>query len=159
VSEPVELREEAADGDAARALYAEYMELLRDRLGDDFTPSERIFAADEAFAGDGGAWLVAYDADGRPVACGGLRTLAPGVGEIKRMFVTARARGGGHGRRLLRELERRAAAYGHDSVRLLTTEVLREARALYAAEGYDVVRRVERPGQPPEIWLEKQLVS
>ncbi len=128
--------------------------LLQDRLGSDLAPSERIFATDDAFAGDGGAWLVAYDADDRPVACG-LRTFAPGVGEIKRMFVTARARGAGHGRRLLRELERRAATHGHHCVRLLTTEVLCEARALYASEGYDVVQHIERPGQPVEIWLQK----
>lgn len=153
----LEIRPEAAGGAASRALYAQYMALLRERLGDGFVPSERIFAGDDAFAGDGAAWLVAYDAGGEPVACGGLRTLAPGVGEIKRMFVTARARGAGHGRALLRELERRAAEHGHRRIRLLTTEVLAEARALYAAEGYRPLRRVERPGQPVEIWLQKRL--
>jgi GNAT superfamily N-acetyltransferase len=153
----VRIREEPADGAAARRLYAEYMQLLRDRLGAEFAPSERIFATEDAFSGDGGAWLVAYGDDGRPVACGGLRTLDPGVGEIKRMFVIASERGSGLGRRLLRELERRAAAYGHRCVRLLTTEALHEAAALYAAEGYRVVERIERPGEPVEIWLEKQL--
>ncbi|HEX4344938.1 MAG TPA: GNAT family N-acetyltransferase [Solirubrobacteraceae bacterium] len=133
-----------------------YGRLVRERLGDGFVPSERIFATDAVFAEPGAAWLVAYE-DGLPVACGGLRTLKPGVGEIKRMFVTAGARGRGHARRLLRELERRAAAAGHGSVRLLTTDVLSEARALYASEGYVLRRRREQPGEPVTIWLEKAL--
>ena len=62
---------------------------------------ERIFGREDALAGAGGAWLVAY-VDRQPVGCGGLRTLAPGIGEIKRRFVDAPARGQGLGRRLLR---------------------------------------------------------
>jgi len=45
------------------------------------------------------------------------------------------------------------------TVRLLTTEVLREAQALYAAEGYRETKRSERPGEPVEIWLEKTLLT
>ena len=153
----IELRDEPADGPAARALFERYIALVRERLHDeDFVPPERIFAREDAFAGAGGAWLVAY-LDGEPVGCGGLRTLAPGVGEIKRMFVDARARGKGLGRRLLRALEARARAAGHERVRLLTTPALAEACALYAAEGYAEVERVERDGGPVEIWLEKAL--
>jgi GNAT superfamily N-acetyltransferase len=152
----VEIRPDAADGPAAQALYEQYMALVCERLPG-FVPSERIFASEDAFAGVGAAWLVAYDAGGAPVGCGGLRTLGPGVGEIKRMFVVERARGAGLGRRLLRALERRAATYGHRRVRLLTTEVLREAIALYEGEGYRTVRRNERAGEPVEIWMEKEL--
>ena len=153
-----ELRDEPVGGAPSRALFAEYMALVGERLGDAFTPTERVFGSDDVFAAAGGAWLVAYE-DERPVACGGLRTLAPGVGEIKRMFVTADARGRGHARRLLRELERRAAQHGHRSVRLLTTEVLREAIVLYEAEGYRLVGRVEHARGPVEMWLEKTLYS
>jgi GNAT superfamily N-acetyltransferase len=156
VSGGIEIRADAADGPVARDLYRQYMALVCERLPG-FVPSERIFASEDAFAGDGGAWLVAYDAGGAPVGCGGLRTLAPGVGEIKRMFVVERARGTGLGRRLLRELERRAAACGHGCVRVVTTEVLREAIALYDAEGYRVLGRTERAGEPVEIWMEKAL--
>jgi GNAT superfamily N-acetyltransferase len=154
-----EIRDDPPDGPAARALFAEYMELVRERLGlaEDFAPPRHIFASEDVFGGDGGAWLVVLDAAGQPIGCGGLRVLEPGIGEIKRMFVAARARGAGHGRRLLRELERRAAEAGMGSVRLLTTEALSEARALYDAEGYRETERVQRPGEPPEIWLEKAL--
>jgi GNAT superfamily N-acetyltransferase len=153
----IELREEPADGAAARALFAQYMALVRERSGIvDLAPIERIFATEDAFAAADAAWLVAY-ADGAPVACGGLRTLAPGVGEIKRMFVAAPARRRGVGRRLLRALEQRARTAGHERVRLLTTPMLSEACALYAAEGYTEIERVGLPGRPEEIWLEKTL--
>jgi GNAT superfamily N-acetyltransferase len=133
------------------------MELLRDRLGAGYAPTERIFARAEAFAADGGAWLVAYDAYGDPVGCGGLRPLAAGVGEIKRMFVATHARRAGHGRRLLRALELRAAVHGCRYVRVLTTEVLTEAIALYDAEGYRTIQRTATEGRPVEIWMEKEL--
>jgi GNAT superfamily N-acetyltransferase len=153
----VEIREEPADGAASRALWEEYMALLRERLGAGWQPTEAIFATDESFAGAGAAWLVLYE-DGLPVACGGLRTLAPGVAEIKRMFVTARARGRGHGRRLLHDLERRAADGGAVRVRLLTTAVLSEARALYRAEGYEIADRMVEDGRE-DYWLEKDLAG
>jgi GNAT superfamily N-acetyltransferase len=150
------IRSEAPSAEASRALFDEYMALVRERLGDQFNPSEDIFATESAFDGPGTAWLVLYE-DGVPVACGGLRPLAAGVAEIKRMFVTAAARGRGHGRALLAELERRAREAGYDRVRLYTTEVLHEARALYADAGY---HRIEMPNvddRAEDIWLEKRL--
>ena len=90
------------------------------------------------------------------MCCGGLRPLPEdGVGEIKRMFVTAPARRRGHGRALLAELERLAAAGGCRHVRLFTTEVLVEARALYESAGYRVVGTVP-DGDRTDIWLEKR---
>jgi GNAT superfamily N-acetyltransferase len=153
-----ELRAELANGPASQALFAEYLALVRERLGDGWVPTERVFATDDAFSGAGSAWLVAYE-DDRPVGCGGLRALEPDVGEIKRMFVSAGARGRGHGRRLLRELEQRAVTHGQRRIRLLTTEVLGEARALYEAEGYDLVERIEHRRGPVELWFEKELHS
>jgi hypothetical protein len=87
----IEVRHESPDGPAARALFAAYMELVRERAGSDFQPAEHIFATPEVFSGPGSAWLVVYE-DGEPVACGGLRPLAPDTGEIKRMFVASAAR-------------------------------------------------------------------
>jgi GNAT superfamily N-acetyltransferase len=150
------IRSEAPTGDASRALFDEYMALVRARLGDDFTPSEDIFATEGAFDGPGTAWLVLYE-DGVAIACGGLRPLGAGVGEIKRMFVTAAARGRGHGRALLAELERRARDAGYDRVRLYTTEVLHEARALYEGAGYRRIDVSAVTGRAEDIWLEKRL--
>jgi GNAT superfamily N-acetyltransferase len=146
-----ELRREPPDGPAARALWEEYMALTRARLGEDFRPTEEIFATPEDFD----VWLVLYE-DGEPVACGGLRELEPGIAEIKRMFVTSRARGRGHGRRMLAELEAVAAQAGHRRIRLLTTEALVEARALYASAGYTEATRF-RIDDRTDYWLEKAL--
>jgi GNAT superfamily N-acetyltransferase len=151
----LELREEPSDGAASRALWDEYMALVASRLPG-FRPTEEIFATPEAFTGPRTAWLVGYDA-GVPVCCGGLRPLPEAeVVEIKRMFVSGVARGRGHGRTLLSELERRAAAGGCRRVRLFTTEVLTEARALYRSAGYAVVGTVP-DGDRTDIWLEKRL--
>jgi GNAT superfamily N-acetyltransferase len=149
----VEIREETADGAAAQALWAEYMALVAERVEPPPAAPEAIFATPEAFAD--GAWLVVYEG-GRPVACGGLRRLDPATGEIKRMFVTARARGRGHGRRLLAELERRATDAGMRRVRLITTEALIEARELYRGAGYEVVGS-PREGARQDYWMEKRL--
>jgi GNAT superfamily N-acetyltransferase len=151
----LEIHEEPADGPAARALFSEYMALVAERLGEPYDDRDDIFATPDAFSGPGAAWLVLYD-EGEAAGCGGLRPLGGDIAEIKRMFVTARARGRGYGRLLLAELEHRAAAAGHRRIRLLTTEVLHEARSLYAAAGYRVVERPTE-GTRQDYWMEKEL--
>ena len=126
---------------------------LRAEAPDGPASPEAIFATTDAFAD--GAWLVAYE-DGEPVACGGLRRLDPETGEIQRMFVTEHARGRGHGRLILTALERRARDAGMTRMRLLTTEALTEARALYASAGYAVVA-TPREGERQDYWMEKDL--
>jgi GNAT superfamily N-acetyltransferase len=151
----IEVRHEPPDAPAAHALFDEYMELVRERAGPDFQPVEHIFATPEVFNGPGAAWLVIYD-DGRAVACGGLRPLAPGTGEIKRMFVTAKARRRGLARRLLSELEGIARDAGQTRIRLLTTELLPEALELYRKAGYTVASSHIEDGHT-DYWLEKPL--
>jgi GNAT superfamily N-acetyltransferase len=149
------LRREPAGAPAARALFREYVELLRARIGPAFEPHEAILGNDGAFEEPGAAFLVLYEGE-RPIGCGGVRLLAPGVAEVKRMFVTASARRRGHGKRLLRELEALAGAAGARRVRLLTTESLTEARELYAAAGYREAEAFGRDGRR-DAWLEKDL--
>ena len=72
------------------------------------------------------------------------------------MFVTADERRQGHGRLVLAELERRAAADGARRARVLTTEVLSEARELYAVAGYAEAEVLEVGGRR-DFWLEKTL--
>jgi GNAT superfamily N-acetyltransferase len=121
----------------ARALLAEYFEELRSRLGE-FDPARSVSAEPEELHPPTGAFLVLYDA-GAPVACGGVKTLRPGVGEIKRMFVAPGARGRGHGRRLLAEIEEAARTLGHASVVLDTAAPLVEAARLYESAGYRAI--------------------
>jgi len=103
----------------------------------------------------GGTFLVAAE-DGTPVACGGLRTLAPGLGEIKRMYVAPGARRQGHARRLLAELEACGRELGHARLRLDTNAAQPEALELYAATGY--AETSDYNGSPTAThWFEKRL--
>lgn len=83
----------------------------------------------------GGTYLVILE-DDVPVAGGGVKQLAPGLAEIKRMYVTEGARGRGFARRLLLALEDAARALGHTRVRLDTGPKQPHARALYESAGY-----------------------
>jgi ribosomal protein S18 acetylase RimI-like enzyme len=76
--------------------------------------------------------------------------------ELKRMWVDPTARGLGVGRRLLNELESRAAASGSDVVRLDTNETLTEAIAMYRSAGY---REIDAFNDEPYAhrWFEKRL--
>ena len=151
----VELRDEPASGPAAQALYAEYQALVRERLGLEFEPTEEIFASERTFDEPRAAFVVLY-ARGRPV---GVRRAALAGAGAGRDQAHVRDRGRarrGHARRLLAELERRAAAQGARRVRLLTTDALTEARALYASAGYAEVEVTEADGRR-DAWLEKHL--
>lgn len=104
----------------------------------------------------GGVFLLAIDGAGEAVACGGVRTLAPGLGEVKRMYVVPAARRRGIARRLLSELEAVAASLGHARIRLDTNAVQPEAVALYHACGYREI--ADYNGNPfATHWFEKEL--
>ncbi|WP_052864634.1 GNAT family N-acetyltransferase [Streptomyces niger] len=108
------------------------------RYGDpDVTPLDP-----EMFVPPNGVYLLAYE-DGRPLATGGWRTrdedgegYADGDAEIKRMFVTAEARGRGLARRILAALEDDARAAGRTRMVLETGIKQPEALELYASSGY-----------------------
>lgn len=74
--------------------------------------------------------------EGAAVGCGAMKTLEPGVAEIKRMWIDPVVRRRGIGRRLLTALEEQAIAHGCHTVRLDTAAPLREAIGLYSRAGY-----------------------
>ncbi|MCF3136137.1 GNAT family N-acetyltransferase [Streptomyces olivochromogenes] len=91
-----------------------------------------------------GAYLIAYDEDGRAVATGGWRSQeANGEGhedgdaELKRMFVIDAMRGRGLARRMLAALEDDARAAGRVRMVLETGTKQPEAIALYTSSGYE----------------------
>ena len=107
--------------------------------------------------------LVVATLGGEAVGCGVLRFhdvlgVVPGWAEIKRLWVASSIRGLGLGKRLLVELERRAAEAGAPVVRLDTNRVLGEAIAMYRAGGY---REIERFNDNPYAhhWFEKDLAA
>ena len=97
-----------------------------------------IFASLDQLRPPRGIFVVAA-LHAEPIGCGGLK-LPPGEpAEVKRMWVSESARGLGLGRRLLGELERRAAEAGATSIRLETNGALTEAIALYRSSGYEEI--------------------
>jgi DNA-binding MarR family transcriptional regulator/GNAT superfamily N-acetyltransferase len=139
----------------ARWCVAQYFAELKRRFEQGFDPEQSIPAEDDEMVPPGGAFLVAT-VEGEPVACGAVKTTAPGIGSLKRMWVAESARGLGLGRRLLAALEEEARALGLGTLRLETNRSLTEAIALYRSAGY-----VEVPpfnADPyANHWFEKRL--
>jgi DNA-binding MarR family transcriptional regulator/GNAT superfamily N-acetyltransferase len=131
-----------ADADPASALAQEavgqYFAELRERFDFDAAGLDTKDAA--GLRPPGGVFVLAVS-DGEPIACGGVQTLEPSVGEIKRMWVRDSWRGAGLGSRLLRHLEDRARQLGHLTVRLDTNQTLSEAIAMYERAGYRPIGR------------------
>jgi ribosomal protein S18 acetylase RimI-like enzyme len=150
-SELLELRREPFDSPASTALVQAMVDEVASRYGGQDAPGKAPEAEDFV------DWLVGY-LDGRPVACGGILPLDPGVAELKRLYVERDARGRGYARRVLAELERAAVAAGFTVLRLETGTEQPEAIALYASTGY---RAVDCWGayldDPQSVCLEKLL--
>jgi ribosomal protein S18 acetylase RimI-like enzyme len=89
-----------------------------------------------------------------PVGCGALKVRPGAPAEIKRMWVAPSARGLGLGRRLLADLEQRAAASGATLIRLETNRSLTAAISMYRGSGY---REVAAFNDEPHAhhWFEK----
>lgn len=83
--------------------------------------------------------LAVVNDTARVLACGAVKILEPGLGEIKRMWVAPDARGMGLGRAMVGQLEDRARELGATRMRLDTSRHLPEARGLYMAVGYSEI--------------------
>ncbi|HUZ57126.1 MAG TPA: GNAT family N-acetyltransferase [Streptosporangiaceae bacterium] len=132
-----------------------YFEELSWRFDDGFDPARSISADEEELSPPAGLLLLAT-LHGEPAGIGALKFHDDGPSDIKRMWVAAAARGLGLGRRLLAELEARAAGHGARVVRLETNRSLAEAIGLYGSAGY---REVPAFNDEPcaHHWFEKDL--
>ncbi|WP_432486891.1 GNAT family N-acetyltransferase [Kineococcus sp. SYSU DK018] len=144
---------DAPDGAALRA--AQRAELDARYGSDDHEPGAAPTAADVA------VFLVARDEEhGLAVACGGLRPLAPGTAELKRMYVRPALRGSGVATAVLRELERAAGRLGVTRLVLETGTAQPEAVRFYEREGYV---RIENygpyAGEPLSVCYARDLVA
>ena len=92
------------------------------------------------------------------VGCGGI-LLTSGYAEIKRIFVSAEARGLGIGQKLLTTLEAEAQALGFDLLRLETGIYQPEALALFEVMGFTTCPSFGDypPDDPNSIFMEKRL--
>ena len=141
--------------DARRAIQA-YVTELAGRFQGGFDPARSISATEDEMSPPAGLFLMAT-LHGEPVGCGALKFHRGAPAEIKRMWVASGVRGLGLGRRLLAELEARAAAHGARTVRLETNRTLDEAISLYRTAGY---REVAAFNDEPYAhhWFEKALM-
>lgn len=141
--------------DAARpcaALARDYMAWLVGRLAElhgviiTSEEVEQIHAdmraeAPRLFADPGRLYLGTVD--GTPVAIGALLPVAPGVGEIKRIYVDPAARGLGCGRTIMERLIADARLLGLQRLRLETFPFMEAAVGLYRRQGFREVERFE----------------
>ena len=82
--------------------------------------------------------VVAYLHD-TPVGCGAFKPYAPGVAEVKRMFVQPAVRGQGIASQVLRALEAWAKELDYNELILETGQAQPEAIGLYVKSGYVVI--------------------
>ena len=87
--------------------------------------------------------------DGKPVACGALRQLAVGIGEIGCVYVRRAWRGQGLSRLILAALEERAVELGCQLLRLETVSDRGWAVRLYEGAGFHSVRGPAEDVQDP----------
>ncbi|MBS2025151.1 MAG: MarR family transcriptional regulator [Deltaproteobacteria bacterium] len=125
-------RERPESPQAQACLNGYFAELAR-RFG--FDPSQSVSADPEEMRPPRGVFLLVR-CGGRPRGCGALKTLEPGVGEVKRMWIHPELRGRGAGRRLLQALEHEAGKLKLRVLKLDTSSHLSEALGLYRSAGY-----------------------
>ncbi|EEP74768.1 GCN5 N-acetyltransferase [Micromonospora sp. ATCC 39149] len=120
--------------DAARLRAAQRAELDARYGNDDHEPGTAPSAGDMA------VFVVAREREGAAaIGCGGLRMLASGVAEIKRMYVAPAHRGTGVATAILRDLEARAYDAGIRRLVLETGTSQPEAIRFYQREGYEQI--------------------
>src|SRR5918994_4280636 len=122
-----------AEVPAVRALFREYAAGLGvDLCFQNF--AAELAGLPGAYAPPAGRLMVA-EVDGELVGCVALRPQAPGVCELKRLYVRPTHRGRGLGRRLLEALLAEAVAAGYREAGFDTPQTITEAPALDRTPG------------------------
>ena len=119
---------------------------------------------DEELAGLPGAYaqpsgrLILCEVDGRPAGCVALRSLEPGICEMKRLFVRPDFRGRRLGRQLAEHIILEAREIGYSAMRLDTIRgTMGEAVGLYRSLGFqDIAPYCENP-IPDAAYMELRL--
>ncbi len=139
----------------ATACMQAYFRELSQRFGQQFDPRP-VDSDVAAMTPPRGIFLIAGDALG----CVGLRSgaegIAPGMGEVKRLWIAPSARGQGLALRLMAAVEDEARTLGLTRLRLDTSRHLPEAQALYLRHGWAEIAAYNR-NPYADHWFEKRL--
>lgn len=154
-----------ADGEPAASLLAAMSDELNELYAKLDGDLDSIPAPADQMAPPKGSFLVVFGSPSQgaagqseelPLACGGLKELEPGLGEVKRMYVVPEARGRGLGRLVLEQLENEARRIGFKRIRLDTGARQPEAFAIYSDAGYAEIP--DYNGNPyASHWFERTL--
>lgn len=151
----IEVTSVSAHGPAALVCLDRYFDELAARFPEGFDRQADGGAELADYSPPAGVFVVAQIL-GEPAGCGALRTFSPGIGEIKRMWVSPEVRGLGIGRKLLETLEGVARERKLYAVRLDTHSSLAVALQLYRTAGYRDIPRYN-DNRYAHHWLEKSL--
>ena len=122
------------DHPASAALRAAQRDEIALRYGtEDSEPGPAPTAADIT------VFFVAFDDDGNPLGCGGLRQRDDTEAEIKRMFVDPAHRGTGASTAVLQRLEQYGRERGWVRLVLETGDQQPDAIRFYTREGYEPI--------------------
>ena len=134
----LEIKPAALGSDDAQKLIAALNTELQLRYPEEGANHFRL-DADEVALGRGAFFIATLN--GELAGCGAVRLAAPGVAEIKRMYVRESLRGHGIAWRMLARLETEAQLLGALRMVLETGERQFEAVALYRRAGYVEIDR------------------
>lgn len=151
---------------AIRELFWEYLQWANARVTEEFSVSFDIATMLEGdmqdlgkFMPPTGRLLLGYlGKELAGIAC--LKSLAPQIGEIKRMYVRPGLRKAGLGRTLLQRLLQEARSIGYQSVRLDSARFMKEAHQLYRSAGFGEIASYEGSEIPREFqehWIFMEL--
>jgi ribosomal protein S18 acetylase RimI-like enzyme len=140
-----------------RQLFREYQESLNvDLCFQGF--EEELAGLPGRYAPPKGALFVAVDGE-KTAGCVALREIAPGVCEMKRLYVRPSTRGRGLGRRLAEAAIAEGRRLGYRLMRLDTLEQLREAIGLYESLGFRRIPSYYANPLPGVIYWELRLTA
>jgi len=105
------------------------------------------------YSRSGGAFLVLVDDSDEILGSAGLYPLEAGECELRKMYIDARYRGHGWGRRLLENMIHEARARGFRRIHLETASVLKAAIALYSRFGFVPVQRQHLARRCDQAWV------
>ncbi len=148
---PVEVRDRAA---VARELAAYLAHIGEDLDGEGL--DHDIAHWEREYAGASGALLVVEDPAGEIVGTAGVRSLGPGVGEIKRMWIRPGCQGLGLGRRLLSRCLEEARALTFRVLRLDTERRMAPALYLYRSCGFTEIPDYNGNTRA-QVWMQLEL--